>query len=56
MTVDPEKNTIITTDHREYTYDYLILTAGLEPKYRAIKGFGEALSDPDCPVVSAFDV
>ena len=54
--INPEKNQVVTADSREYQYDYLILTTGLEPKYNSIKGYAEALNDPDCPVFSCFDI
>lgn len=52
--VIPEKNTILTDDGKEYTYDQLVVATGINPDFSAIKGLKEALDDPSCPVGSIY--
>jgi len=48
----PEKNTLICAENKEYHYDYLVLSTGLEPNYSRVKGLKEAIEDRDCPVIT----
>lgn len=50
---DPENNKF-TTNKGEYTYDFLVVAAGLSLRYDMIKGAQEALDDKDHPVVSIY--
>jgi len=53
VSFDPEHNTV-TTKHGKYEYQYLIVAAGLETKWDAIKGLQEALDDEDSGVGSNY--
>ncbi|EGR30200.1 hypothetical protein IMG5_138190 [Ichthyophthirius multifiliis] len=52
--VFPENNKIQTDDGREWTYDQLIIAAGMIPNFNSIKGINEALLDDQCPVGSIY--
>lgn len=43
--VQPKANKIILDDNDQYTYDYLIIAAGISPDWDSIKGAREALAD-----------
>jgi len=50
--IRPEDNTIVTNDNKEYTYDYLVLAAGLTPNIEKVEGLEEALEERDEGVVA----
>lgn len=50
--INPANNTIVTSDKREYTYDYLVLATGLNQNSSEIAGLQEAIEDRDEAVVS----
>jgi NADPH-dependent 2,4-dienoyl-CoA reductase/sulfur reductase-like enzyme len=52
--IDPTKNLIITDKGEEFTYDHLIITAGIQLNWDLIKGAKEAVFDPDSNVSSIY--
>ncbi len=54
--INPATNTVVTTDNREYSYDYLVLATGLKPRLDKVQGLQEALEERDEGVVSTSSV
>lgn len=52
--IEPENNSIKTEDGSNWTYDHLIVAAGIQNNFDAIRGFQEALEDPEIPVGSIY--
>jgi len=52
--IDPEQNTLTTDDGSKWTYDHLIVAAGIQNNYDAIKGLQEAIEDPEIPVSTIY--
>ena len=52
----PEQNTIVDKKGNSYTYDQLVIAAGISADYSFAKGAEEALKDKDCPVTSIYDL
>ena len=50
---DPENNAFETGEGR-FTYDYLVVAAGIKLKYDQVEGATAALDDPDSPVCSIY--
>mmetsp|Transcript_42213 Transcript_42213/g.99041 ORF Transcript_42213/g.99041 Transcript_42213/m.99041 type:complete len:475 (-) Transcript_42213:81-1505(-) len=52
----PEDNTVTLKSGCKLTYDYLIVAAGIQQDWSKIPGLEDGLKDPNCPVVSTYDV
>lgn len=52
--IDPERNTITAEDGSKFTYEQLIIAAGVSYNIGAIKGLESALADPDVPVATIY--
>ena len=50
--INPENDSLMTIENKQYSYDYLVLAAGLVPNYSKVRGLEEALKDRDCPVIT----
>lgn len=51
---NPEGNSIVTSEGKEMTYDYLVICTGYELRYDMIEGAQEALDDPEFPAASMY--
>ncbi len=54
QTFDPDNNALYTSDGNKYTYDYLVVSSGLQLRWDMIEGAMDALRDPDCPAASMY--
>jgi len=54
VNIDPENNTLETSEGNKVTYDWLIASPGLTLRYDKIEGAQEAIDDPDSPVGSIY--
>jgi sulfide:quinone oxidoreductase len=52
---DPERNAVTTASGTTYTYDYLVMAAGIQVNWGAIPGVEEAVGQPGTGVVSNYD-
>lgn len=52
--IDPQNNTLTTEDGAKFTYDQLVIATGIQNNYDSIKGFQEALDDPQIPVSTIY--
>ncbi|KAJ3573966.1 hypothetical protein NP233_g2096 [Leucocoprinus birnbaumii] len=50
----PDKSTVTTTSGQDLSYDILVVAAGLQINWNAIKGLPEALADPKSGVSSIY--
>mmetsp|Transcript_4464 Transcript_4464/g.6626 ORF Transcript_4464/g.6626 Transcript_4464/m.6626 type:complete len:205 (+) Transcript_4464:347-961(+) len=53
-TFDPDNNSLTTTNGTKYTYDFLVVSSGLQLRWEMIEGAMDALKDPDCPAGSMY--
>lgn len=53
-TIDADNNTVNTSRGNKITYDYLVLSPGVNLRYDKIEGATEALNDPNSPVGSIY--
>ena len=52
--IDPSNNSITAGNGETYTYDYLVLSPGVELRFDKIEGAKEALNDPNSGVASIY--
>jgi len=53
-TIDADNNVIETEDGSKYSYEHLIIAAGVQNHYEKVKGLFEALEDPKAPVATIY--
>ncbi len=53
-TFDPENNSVTTAGGDTFTYDYLVMAAGIQIDWDAIPGLAESVGKPDTGVVSNY--
>ena len=54
-TFDPDNNSVTTESGATYTYDYLVMAAGIQINWDAIPGVKESVGKPGTGVVSNYD-
>lgn len=52
--VKPDQNLVICEDGTELSYEYLVLSVGINPRLDLIKGLKEALEDENIPVATNY--
>jgi len=53
-TFDPSNNLVKTSEGVDFSYDYLVVTPGLETNFAGVSGLTEALADPSSQVSSIY--
>lgn len=53
-TFDPSNNLVKTSEGVDLSYDYLVVTPGLETNFAGVSGLTEALADPSSQVTSIY--